>query len=316
MSRKLDAPVRRERAKIDPPAAAESFPFRDPPPVPARPVTREAREMSPTSKRSGVEADWFASPAPRMLPVGHELETRRGWQPPPPSRGLAFAGVSFLLIGAAVAGSFFLFAPDHKTQSHTSEPASTTEVTGAQIPAQPAAAAPLDEPAPATAAPPSVPTASLTAEPPRLVAGLGSPPEATTVAKPKEPAPAAAAPTTTPAPVAAAAAAPAPKAVKPAAPKAAAPSKARDTNTERGSDLPDLDRAASAAGVTPSTPSAPATPSPAATLQKDPYGAPEPTQPTPRAQPAPAPSVGDPPTTPAQPVPSAPAQPKDDLPEL
>ncbi|HVH45934.1 MAG TPA: hypothetical protein VM925_26455, partial [Labilithrix sp.] len=59
----------------------------------------------------------FAPTNPKLVPIGHELEERRGWSPPPPSRGLAFAGVSLVLVGIATAGTVFFLSPTSTSET-------------------------------------------------------------------------------------------------------------------------------------------------------------------------------------------------------
>ena len=188
---------------------------------------------APASKR--FESQWFAATNPKLAPIGDEIfEERRGWRPPPPSRGLTFAAVSLLLVGVAAAGTFFFLGPD-SNRAHNVTPVSTTTITNAEVPSAPApaaAASPTVETVP-TVTPAELPSA------PTVVAAVNEPNKARAVA----PAPA-----------------PAARVVK-------APAKPRTTTkapatTKRSTEtsLPDLDRAAAAAGMTPSDDDAFATP--------------------------------------------------------
>jgi len=90
---------------------------------------------SPASSR--LESQWFAPTNPKLSPIGPEIfEARRGWRPPPPSHGVAFAAVSLLLVGVAAAGTFSFVAPDSKVSHAT--PISTTTITNAEMPSTPA----------------------------------------------------------------------------------------------------------------------------------------------------------------------------------
>ena len=195
-----------------------------------RPVSPPAPVSSTASASDHVESQWFASTNPRLAPIGHEIfEERRGWQPPPPSRGLAFTAVSVLLVAVAGAGTLFLFGPDNRPSSAT--PVSTTTITNAEVPA---ASAPGE---PATLDTANDPTKTGTVTPHDLPS---APPVVDAVKEPGRAGKAADVPKATPAPAARSqkAAVPGKRATPPAA-----------TKKSEGS-LPDLERAASAAGMT------------------------------------------------------------------
>jgi hypothetical protein len=278
-----------------------------PPPPPTRSPAPEARIMHlsnlishddatpPLSVRppmsSRFESQWFSTPPlPPLVsmsspilrspgPLLTDLEERRGWTPPSGTRGAAFAMVSILLIGVAVAGTFFLLGPDSK-QSKGPEPISTTLVTGADVvPSSTSTTSTTSttsaETDPTTA---TAPTVQRTITPNDLpTAKLDGPTTTSTNTAHKTP-------------IAAMATAPAFAAIP--AQRHATPLKT-DTRAGSSNALPDLDRAAKATGMTPSSsPSADdanfATPSPA----------PSPTSPSddnkqsssPEPVPAPAPS--------------------------
>jgi hypothetical protein len=104
----------------------------------------------------GSESAWFEPPAqpPRRVPIGHDWEERKGWRPPSSSQGLVFAGVSFVLVGAAVAGTIFLLSPEPAAPHHATvtPPAeiSTPTTTGADLGSASASASTpeIAEPAP------------------------------------------------------------------------------------------------------------------------------------------------------------------------
>jgi hypothetical protein len=171
----------------------------------------------------------------RMYPVGAELEERRGWRPPPPSRGLTFAAVSFILIGIATTGTFFFLGPDSqkKTTSRSPEPISTTTTTSGDSLAANASANI------ASASPDTVGVATTEATSPSLAPNVVNRPIISRSIVPAEPPP-------TPA-ASPAKAKPAPA---PHARNAAVPERKKNLKNET---LPDLDRAAAAAGITPSS---------------------------------------------------------------
>ena len=235
------------------------------PPVSAPP--RYGSDPGPASARAPVsnrfESQWFAPTNPRLAPIGNEVFGRRGWQPPPPSRGIAFAAVSLLLVGVAAAGTFFFLGPDSNRSQTT--PVSTTTITNAEVPAPPA-----DPPAP----PPETTTAPMVM---RTVTPNDLPAAPPVVDAVKEPAPAGWHATKGTADSKANAAPPAPAR---RSQKATAPAKAaKEPATTKPSEgaLPDLDRAASAAGMNPQQEDPFATPgndTPPATPPQEPAGAP------------------------------------------
>jgi hypothetical protein len=248
------------------------------------PSARPARALGsdPGKRPLPTEAEWFAPTNPTLQPIGHQLEERRGWRPPPPTKGVGFAIVSVLLVTIAAGGTLFFFGPDAERPRSSSRPVSTTTITNADVPSTTATeerapsttaiptATPAELPsAPSTSKPASTATRATAARQPG--AGVRAPGRVTT----DRPAPATkATPATRPAPA------------KPAPDRA----------------LPDLDRAAAAAGLTPrddeplSTPDN-GTPSVAATTQTT-------TQTASPIQTA-APSVATPPPDPtASPAPS------------
>lgn len=170
------------------------------------------------SSSNRIESQWFMEANPTLHPIGHELEQRRGWRPPPPTRGLGFAAVSMFLIGLATAGTVFFLAPEakrsHSPQPSTSEPTSTTTITNADVPSAQAVAS-TD-----TAALPNL----LRPTPPSDL-----PPTRTDELKANQPAAPTRAPTKS-------------RPIRTAKPEGKA---------SKGTSLPDLDRAAAAAGVTP-----------------------------------------------------------------
>ena len=233
--------------------------------TPAR-VQRHASDLGALSATASasdhVESQWFAPTNPRLAPIGHEIfEERRGWQPPPPSRGLAFTAVSVLLVAVAGAGTLFLFGPDGNRSSSTT-PVSTTTITNAEVPATPApgeptTTAPLDT-ATATPTAGTVTPHDLPSAPPVVDAVKEKAPPGWRPAKTAE-TPKASTAGTAPAARNQKAAAPARRATPPAT-----------TKKSEGA-LPDLDRAASAAGMTTqqddpfATPGTETPPAPAAT---------------------------------------------------
>jgi len=256
---------------------------------------------SPASSR--FESQWFALTNPKLSPIGPEIfEERRGWRPPPPSRGLAFAAVSLLLVGVAAAGTFFFLAPDSKS-SHLATPISTTTITNAEVPSAPSP--------PSSAQGPSVPAIT--------PADLPSPPPVVDAVK--EPGPPGwrrAKDTANDASKNASAATPAPA----RAAKASAPSNARATPQPRpkssnGGGLPDLDRAAARAGAAPeeddpfSTPGTDTPPAPSGSSAAISGAEPASSTPAPTAQPG---STDD--ATPRQGAPSAAPAPSAVMPDL
>ncbi|MDF2694221.1 MAG: hypothetical protein K0S65_2604 [Labilithrix sp.] len=193
-----------------------------------------------------TEADWFAPTNPTLQPIGHELTERRGWRPPPPTKGLGFAVVSVLLVGVAAAGTLFFLGPEANPPR-----ASTTTVTNADLPVG-------TTPAPETPPPPPMPTmtpADLpTAAPPGTAPAAVSPDvsqltSANPLQKPTKPGVS----QLTSAPPSQKPTKPGVSQLTPATPpaKRTAPV-ARPTATgPNDRSLPDLDRAAAAAGVTP-----------------------------------------------------------------
>jgi len=248
----------------------------------------DAGAVSPAPVSNRLESQWFAPTNPGLTPIGHEIfEERRGWQPPPPSRGIAFTAVSVLLVAVAGAGTLFLVGPDANRSSSTTA-VSTTTITNAEVPATPQAAEPAT-------------TAQDTATAPRMGTMTphdlpSAPPMVDAVKEPGPPgwhpekaAAARKADHTTGAP-----AARNQKAVAPPAKRATTPSA---TKRSEGS-LPDLDRAASAAGMT--------------TQQDDPFATPGTETPPAPAATAPAATAGSgasavSPGSPASTEPSAPA---------
>ena len=82
---------------------------------------------------------------PELPAIGHELAARRGWHPPPPSRGLAFVAGSVVVLTIAIVGAVFLVAPNFR-RPNTSSAVSTTTLTSGE--------ASLDTSARASIAPP------------------------------------------------------------------------------------------------------------------------------------------------------------------
>lgn len=278
------------RARSNEPASPHA-PRSPLPPVSAPP--RYGSDPGPVSTRapasSRFESQWFAPTNPKLSPVGPEVfEERRGWQPPPASRGLVFTAVSVLLVGVAAAGTFFLLGPD-ANRSHAT-PVSTTTITNAEVPAAP-------EPAPAleTTTVPTVTPADLPAAPPVVNAVKEPSPPGWRAAK------------GTPEPQKASAVAPAPRtqqrAMAPAKPATAKPAAAKPSDTS----LPNLDRAAAAAGMTPQ--------------QDDPFATPgTETPPAPTAPQAAPPTIGTTQqaieTAPETSAPSTAPAPSDVMPDL
>jgi hypothetical protein len=115
---------------MGPAATAEaeepSFPTPDDSKAPATPPPAPGdRGDAAPADSSRAESTWFDPPAAvRRVAGSPQWEERRGWQPPPASHGLLFAGVSFLLIGAAIGGTiFFLTPPEPPTPHRTVDPA-------------------------------------------------------------------------------------------------------------------------------------------------------------------------------------------------
>ena len=89
-------------------------------PSPPAPPRRLADDLEPpTSIRN--ESAWFepAVEPMRRVPISHDLEERKGWSPPRSSQGLVFAGVSFVLVGVAIAGTVFFLSPEQSSSHHT-----------------------------------------------------------------------------------------------------------------------------------------------------------------------------------------------------
>lgn len=263
-----------------------------PPPAPTpAPVTSGPNSTRPPVS-SRLESQWFSpngqAPASASYvaatPLMSDLEERKGWVRPSggSARGIAFAAVSLLLVGVAAAGTFFFLAPDSNKEAKGPSPVSTTTITSGEV-------TPTKEPAPQPAPDTAATTVTDTATAPTVQRTM------TPADLPTAPVPVAATPaappmkTTTPPPMKTT------TATTPPAPKAQ-PAKnvhpVTDTKAGSSSQLPDLDRAARAAGMTPSssddtsfsTPS----PSPAPSQEPQPGGTPD-TNNTNRA-PEPAPS--------------------------
>ena len=217
-----------ERARVQPHPVARMSPASVSPQPRARYQSDPGPTSAPAPVSNRVESQWFAPTNPRLAPVGHEIfEERRGWQPPPPSRGLAFAGISALLVAVAAAGTVFFFGPDRDRSPST--PVSTTTITNADVPTTP-----TPEPE-TTPAPLAAPTTMQTVTPNDLPS---APPVVDAV---KEPG-------VRPAKIAAGSAntttVRAQRSVTSGKPVTSAAKKSDGA-------LPDLDRAASAAGMTP-----------------------------------------------------------------
>jgi hypothetical protein len=95
---------------------------------------KKTKEDRPTDSES-FEARWFNPPSSRMAPLSNPYETRRGYRPPPPSQGLAFAGVAMLLVGASIAGTVFFLSP---AQPRSPSATGTTTITNAEVTPAPA----------------------------------------------------------------------------------------------------------------------------------------------------------------------------------
>ncbi|MBX3264245.1 MAG: hypothetical protein KF782_31525 [Labilithrix sp.] len=218
--------------------AARRLPPLSPPPRPDRARHVRPSEHEPSATAPGAEpldAAWFAATSPMLRPIGHELEERRGWTPPRAGKGLGFAVASVAAIAVASAGTFFFVGPStDATRPADPEPTSTPTLTHAELP--PAEGTIAEGPSTAavtttsTAAATTTSTAAATTT--STAAATTSPTAATTTAGAERvitPADLPSAPAVT-----ARRAAPAPRAKE----LAEAP-------------LPDLDRAAAAAGATP-----------------------------------------------------------------
>lgn len=250
------------------------------------------------------EAAWFTdtgTSAPRY-PVGGDLD-RRGFTPPNTSRSIVFGAIAAGLVGIAAAGTFFFLSPDgHEskkaavsTTSLTSADVPTASGTGESISTEPATTGTTVLTVPAGTAIPVGPTGTARPVSPN---DLPAAPVAESKA-PATPGPGAARATTSPLST------PRARTAAPAGPsrsQAAAPVRAG-----RESSLPDLDRAATAAGL--SAPADDAFASPGSTSGGDAND--------PRSPAAPldtAPSTAPPPSapvTPAAPTPAAPTPPSE-----
>lgn len=254
-----------------------------PAPVPA-PVTASGPNSTRPPVSSRFESQWFSPngqapasvPYVAATPLMSDLDERKGWVRPSggSARGIAFAAVSLLLVGVAAAGTFFFLAPDSNKEAKGPPPVSTTNITSGEVTPTPTPAP--DTPATTVTDTATAPTVQRTTTPADLP--------------------------TAPVPVAATPAAPPMKtttATTPAAPHAAPkaqPAKTvhpvTDTKAGSSSQLPDLDRAARAAGMTPSssddtsfsTPS----PSPAPSQEPQPGGTTDTSETNRAAEPAPS----------------------------
>ncbi len=259
---------------------------------PPAPVPASITTSGPSSTRppvsSRLESQWFSPngqapasvPYVAATPLMSDLEERKGWVRPSGSsaRGIAFAAVSLLLVGVAAAGTFFFLAPETNKEAKGPEPVSTTNITsGDMTPTPPVAPGPetaVTDTATAPTVQRTMTPADLPTAPVPVAATPAAPPMKTTTA------------TTPPAPHAAPKAQPAKQPAKNVQP-------VTDTKAGSSSQLPDLDRAARAAGMTPSssddtsfsTPS----PSPAPSQESQPGGTTPDTNDTNRAR-EPAPS--------------------------
>lgn len=141
-----NAPGARSEAPITPRApateglttAARRLPPLSPPPRPDRARHVRPSEHEPPATAPGAEpldAAWFAATSPMLRPIGHELEERRGWTPPRAGKGLGFAVASVAAIAVASAGTFFFVGPStDATRPADPEPTSTPTLTHAELP--------------------------------------------------------------------------------------------------------------------------------------------------------------------------------------
>ncbi|MBX3212042.1 MAG: hypothetical protein KF850_08415 [Labilithrix sp.] len=247
-----------------PAVTARRLPPVSPPPRPERAgqggrLEHGAPGTTPASEP--LDADWFAPTSPMLRPIGHELAERRGWTPPRAGKGLGFAVASVVAIAVASAGTFFFVGPAAETTRPAEpEPTSTTTISQAELTpdegAPPMGATPLGG-----ATPPAVAAAPLTGAAPATTEGADTAvaPAAATTARAER--------AITPADL-------------PAAPATARRAVAPRANAERPKEvaetsLPDLDRAAAAAGASPRD-DAPADKAPSQAAPEPPAAAPEP----------------------------------------